>query len=72
MKKYILAILVICLSDKTGYCQVPKGDRTLAWQIDMAENNNYDSAFAYGYKACMESVHLFFKWTDVEPDTAVF
>ncbi|MCH2235708.1 MAG: hypothetical protein MK078_15820 [Crocinitomicaceae bacterium] len=32
----------------TTFGQEPKGDRVLAWQIDMAENLNYDSAFAYG------------------------
>lgn len=44
----------------------------MAWQIDVAENNNYDSAFVYGYDACMESVHLFSKWTDIEPDTGAY
>lgn len=55
-----------------GFSQQPKGERTLAWQIDMTENYNYDSAFTYGNDACMESVHLFFKWTDVESDTSIF
>lgn len=71
MKKSVL-LIIICLFGIKGYSQSPKGDRTLAWQIDLAENNNYDSAFVYGYDACMESVHLFTKWTDVESDTGVF
>lgn len=72
MKNLILSFVVICLFVEIGYSQLPKGDRTLAWQIDMAENNDYFSAFGYGTDACMESVHLFFKWTDIEPDTATF
>lgn len=71
MKKLVL-LSIVCLLAIKGYCQSPKGDRTLAWQIDLAENNNYDSAFAYGYNACMESVHLFTKWTDIESDTGVY
>lgn len=71
MKKAAL-LLIIGLFAIKGYSQSPKGDRKLAWQIDLAENNNYESAFLYGYDACMESVHLFFKWTDIESDTSTF
>lgn len=71
MKPHVL-LLMSCFLSLAGFAQEPRGDRTLAWQIDMAENNNYDSAFVYGLDACMESVHLFFKWTDLEPDTAVY
>lgn len=68
----LVFVLILHLFTLPAKAQLPRGDRTLAWQIDLAENNNYDSAFAYGYSACMESVHLFFKWTDAEPDTGVF
>lgn len=71
MKRFVLLVIISFLWT-TGHAQEPRGDRTLAWQIDLAENNNYDSAFAYGLDACMESVHLFFRWTDLEPDTAEF
>jgi hypothetical protein len=52
--------------------QEPKGNRTLAWQVDMAQNMNYDSAFAYAKSACMESAHLFITWSQLEPDTAQY
>lgn len=70
MKNSILFFVALFLLIESGFSQLPKGNRTLAWQIDMAENSNYDSAFSYGHNACMESIHLFFKWTDVESDTA--
>ena len=52
--------------------QQPKGDRVIAWQVDMAENNNYDSAFSYAKDGCIESVHLFYKWSELEPDKDTF
>lgn len=70
MKRSVLLVLN-CLFAFAAHAQSLQGDRILAWQIDMAENQNYDSAFFYGYDACMESVHLFFKWTDLEADTAI-
>ena len=45
MKKCIL-ILGFFIS-VSSFAQLPKGDRILAWQVDLAENNNYDSAFVY-------------------------
>lgn len=71
MKKFVFLIIISLFAIK-GYTQSQKGNRMLAWQIDLAENNNYDSAFVYGYDACMESVHLFTKWTDIESDTGVY
>ena len=47
--------------------QLPKGDRVLAYQIDMAENSNYDSAVAYAQAGCMESIHFFFPWSSIQP-----
>ncbi len=70
MRSFITACLLIIVSQI--HSQTDKGDRILAWQIDMAENANYDSAFAYAKTACMESVHLFFPWSDLEPDTGNF
>ena len=74
MKKRIFYLCLLCstlLFPLLGQTQVPKGDRILAWQVDMAENNNYDSAFAYAQNACMESIHLFFRWSAMETDTAL-
>jgi hypothetical protein len=48
--------------------QVAQGDRVLGWQVDMAENNDYDSAFAFAADACMESIHMFITWADIEPE----
>ena len=56
----------------TTKAQVPKGDRTLAWQVDMAENMNYDSAYSYALDGCMESIHLFFPWSSIEPTAGTF
>lgn len=50
----------------SAFAQLPKGDRILAWQVDMAENLNYDSAYAYAETGCMESIHLFFPWSSIE------
>lgn len=54
------------------HAQVPKGDRILAWQVDMAENMDYDSAYGYALAGCMESIHLFFPWSSIEPDAGNF
>jgi hypothetical protein len=71
MRKSVLIIFIVFLG-VDGFTQSLKGNRILAWQIDLAENNNYDSAFVYGYDACMESVHLFSTWSNIESDTGVF
>ena len=71
MKNIIFTAVVICISIMTQ-AQLPKGDRILAWQVDMAENNNYDSAYTYAQTACMESVHLFYTWSSLEDSTNVF
>ena len=68
MKTKILTSVFFIFSVLILNAQLPKGDRILAYQIDMAENNNYDSAFAYAYDACMESVHLFYTWSSIEPN----
>lgn len=55
-----------------SFAQFPKGDRILAWQVDMAENANYDSTFAYAQRGCMESIHLFYTWSAIEPNAGTF
>jgi len=70
MKKCIL-ILGFFIS-VSSFAQLPKGDRILAWQVDLAENNNYDSAFVYAQTGCMESVHLFYTWSGIEPTFGTF
>jgi hypothetical protein len=71
--KNLFAIFIISFFGlQLLFSQMQKGDRTLAWQVDMTENNNYDSAFSYAKEGCMESVHLFYKWSDIEPDKDTF
>lgn len=70
MKKNALLLLFIIGLGFQGFAQLPKGDRVLAWQVDMAENNNYDSA--YSYAACIESIHFSFSWNLMEPDSGIF
>ena len=38
----------------------------------MAQNNNYDSAYAYAQTGCMESIHLTFAWSSIEPTSGLF
>ena len=52
--------------------QVEKGDRILAYQVDMTENINYDSAFAYAQGGCIESIHLSITWSDIEVEEGDF
>ena len=69
--KSIFTLLTISIIFNLS-AQEPKGDRILAWQIDMAENLNYDSAFAYGVDACMESIHLSSTWVDIDTNAGNF
>ena len=55
-----------------GVSQLPKGDRVLSWQLDLHQNDDYDSSFLYGKQACMEAVHLFMTWNDLETTSGVF
>lgn len=71
MKIYFLIFFLIIQS--IVYSQVlPKGDRTMAWQIDVAANNNYDSAFTYTLNACMESTHLAIEWSSLDSNNGQF
>lgn len=70
--KNTLLLILLHFFILTSYAQLPKGDRVLAWQVDMTQNNNYDSAFAYAQTACMESVHLTFAWSSIEPNVGNF
>lgn len=65
MKKYF-SFLLLFLSFQT-FTQSPKGDRTIAWLVDMTENNNYDSAFHYALNGCMESSFTAINWSTIEP-----
>ena len=68
----IKLLLLLSLIAISTYAQLPKGDRILAWQVDMAQNNNYDSAYAYAQTGCMESIHLTFAWSSIEPNNGNF
>lgn len=66
-------LILLCLTFPFAtFAQSPKGDRILAWQVDVAETQTYDQAFALALNSCMESAHLAFKWTSIETDTAMF
>ena len=69
---YILILFFLFGSIRASLSQAPKGDRTLAWQVDLPQSGNYDTAFSFAQTACMESIHLFFRWNDLEPDTGSF
>lgn len=69
--KYSLIALTLFLWLNSG-SQVPQGDRVLAWQVDMAEDNNYDDAFGIAMAGCMQSIHQFFTWYDLEQDEGQF
>ncbi len=71
MKNRFIFILLIFVTFN-AYSQLPKGDRIFAWQVDMAQNNNYDSAYAYAQTGCMESIHLFFTWSSIENSNGNF
>ncbi len=66
------ALLSFTIFTSSAFCQLAKGDRILAWQVDMAENQNYDDDFAYAVDACMESIHLFSTWSNLEPTSGTF
>jgi hypothetical protein len=67
------AILFLFLTTSTfAFSQLPKGNRIFAWSVDQAENESYDTAFAYAHNACMESIHMFRIWSSIEPDAGNF
>ncbi len=70
MKKVLF--LFALLSYSIGYSQIQKGDRILSWQLDLAQNQDYDSSFLYGKQACMEATHLFMAWNDLETTSGIF
>jgi len=71
IKRIPLLVLFLAIT-LLGMAQAPKGSRILAYQVDMAQNNNYDSAYFKALDGCMESIHLFSLWSNVEPDTGNF
>ena len=60
--KNLIILLLLSLFTINTYAQLPKGDRVLAWQVDMSENNLFDSAYSYAQAACIESIHFAFSW----------
>ena len=67
MKKAI-ALVCFAFTISNTYAQNPAGDRIMSFQVDMAENNNYDSAYNYALNACMQSIHHAFSWKAMEPE----
>lgn len=71
MQRFLLSLLLLW-TVSISFSQLPKGDRILAYQVDMSENENYDSAFYYASSACAESIHLFHTWNSIEKDAGEF
>jgi hypothetical protein len=71
MKNLILLLLLSLFTINTN-AQLPKGDRILAWQVDVTQNNRLDSAITYAQIACMESIHYAFSWSLMEPTAGTF
>ena len=69
--KYSL-IFIFAFIRILSVAQVPQGDRILGWQVDMSENNNYDSAFDYALKGCMQTISLAIPWSSIEPNNGEF
>ncbi|NJM17037.1 MAG: T9SS type A sorting domain-containing protein [Bacteroidales bacterium] len=65
---FLLTRLVVA----TGFAQQPKGNRVLAWQVDVSQANDYVTDFQFALDACMESAHLFYTWSGIEADTGAF
>ena len=47
MKTKFLLLTLISIYTNFSFSQVPKGARTLAWQVDMTESEDYDLAFRF-------------------------
>ena len=71
MKQIVLFFAVFTLNASL-YSQLPKGDRTFAWQVDNAENDDFLLALGFAQEACMESIHLAIDWSNLETDSGVY
>ncbi|PCJ67470.1 MAG: hypothetical protein COA58_03900 [Bacteroidetes bacterium] len=69
--KLIISCFLITLTF-ISFAQKPKGNRIMAWQVDQAENGNYDSAFLYAKVSCMESIHLAVNWSSMDTNSGNF
>lgn len=67
-----LSLTFILFLTLASYGQLLKGDRTLAWQVDMSENGDFAMAFEHCKAACMESVHMSLTWSGLEPTSGEF
>ncbi|MEL6864210.1 MAG: T9SS type A sorting domain-containing protein, partial [Bacteroidota bacterium] len=68
----IFLALLLSLLSAFSFAQLPKGDRILAFQVDMAEDGDYDAAFSFAQEACMEAIHFFITWDVLEPNEGEF
>lgn len=68
------SLLVLFLISVFGisYTQADKGDRILAFQIDETESGGFQAELEIAQAACMESVHFFQRWTDIETSPGEF
>ena len=65
-------LLLFVLFQHSASAQLSKGDRIFAWQVDAAENDDYNAAFAFAADACQESTHMSLTWSGLEPDAGEF
>jgi hypothetical protein len=70
--KNLTILLLLSLFTINTNAQLPKGDRVLAWQVDVTQNDRLDSAITYAQVACMESIHYAFSWNLMEPTAGNF
>jgi hypothetical protein len=67
-----ISLFILFLFQLVIFAQEPKGDRMIAWIAETVEGEEYPDALAYASAGCMESVHHFFKWSDLETEPGVF
>lgn len=67
-----ISLFILFLFQLVIFAQEPKGDRMIAWIAETVEGEEYPDALTYASAGCMESVHHFFKWSDLETEPGVF
>lgn len=68
MKKTTFILSLLFLLSVSLFSQ----NRTIGFQPDMAENQNFDSAIYHAKEACAEFVHLSFDWNTVDTTYASY
>lgn len=68
----VFLLLIVLLPMQRLHAQVPVGDRTLAFAVEPAAGQDFDSAFDLAQQACMKSIHQFYPWDAIEPSPGRF